>query len=118
MSEEKHTTGPLEVGMGYAFSRPHHGVFPAGDSSRAICLTGLVGEGGAEEDRSIADAHLFSAAALLLEKLEDALPILDDAHADLVAKAKEYPAFTTAAESLGLQCEAARAAIAKARGLA
>lgn len=65
----QHTRGPLNVGIWDDGRFQHHAVFPEA-KNEAICLTGLVGEGGEEEERSIADAHLFSASPDMLKALE------------------------------------------------
>ena len=121
MSEAKHTRAPLEVAIaeidGSTMTGLHWAVKAVGPSQEAICITGFFKEGGPEEERSIADAHLFSAAHLLLEKLENALPILDDAHQDAVQRGHSDPHWQGVAESLRLQCEAAREAINQAKGI-
>lgn len=73
----KHTRGPLEVAIaeinGSDMTGLHWAVKTEGPTSEALCITGFVGEGGEEEERSIADAHLYAAAPDMLEALEEVM---------------------------------------------
>lgn len=118
MSESTRTPGPWETAVvpfeGTVYIAVIQTESKTEDGCKAVAFTGKAG--ASDEIESILNADLIAAAPDLLEKLENALPILDDAHQDAVQRGHSDPHWQQVAESLRLQCEAAREAIAKAKG--
>lgn len=81
----------------------------------SVCssVVAIFPERGGEEK---ANAKLFAASKDLLQVVIDALPVLDAAVIDARHEAKMDTKWETVARAYKLQADAARAAIAKARG--